>query len=62
MVYSTDSSKYVVQQKPEIWVTDDISIKFKNTVHINSQVTLDIINTAASILRRLETVQRTTGE
>jgi len=58
MISTKDASHLIVQQKPEIWVTDDISIKFKHTVNINSQVTLDIIEQASSILRTLEVVKR----
>jgi hypothetical protein len=54
----------IVQQKPEIWVTDDIAITFKNTdsVRIDNQVTLDIIERASSLLRTLETVKRYEGD
>ncbi len=60
MISISGGEHLVVQQKPEIWVTDDISIKFNNTnsVRINSQVTLDIIERASALLRTLETVKR----
>ena len=58
MISTKDASHLIVQQKPEIWVTDDISIKFNHTVNINSQLTLDIIEQASSILRTLEVVKQ----
>jgi len=58
MISTKNANHLIVQQKPEIWVTDDISIKFNHTVNINSQLTLDIIEQASSILRTLEVVKR----
>ena len=58
MISTKNASHLMVEQKPEIWVTDDISIKFNHTVNINSQLTLDIIEQASSILRTLEVVKQ----
>jgi len=58
MISTKNANHLIVQQKPEIWVTDDISIKFNHTVNINSQLTLDIIEQASSILRTLEVVKQ----
>ena len=44
----------MVEQKPEIWVTDYITIKFKNKVSISDQGALNIIEQAADLLRLLK--------
>ena len=51
----------IVGTPAEVWVTDDISIKFKEPVHISAEnvpgVTR-IIEKASNILRTLELVKR----
>ena len=51
----------IVNTPAEIWVTDEISIKFKEPVHISAEnvpgVTR-IIEEASAILRTLELVKR----
>jgi len=54
MISTKNASHLMVEQKPEIWVTDYITIKFKNKVSISDQGALNIIEQAADLLRLLE--------
>lgn len=51
----------IVGTPAEVWVTDEISIKFKEPVHIRAEDTLavaQILEKASNILRTLELVKR----
>jgi len=61
MIRFERSSNLVVEQPAEIYVTDDISIKFKEPLHISEEnipgVT-QIIEQASTLLRTLELIKR----